>query len=448
MSNFSKCDISSVNKTTPSPPSCKLSDPSQLYVDASARQPVFEDGNTILRYTSNCCCVAFWYGTSADNDDIMSTRQQTFGCLVCFYGLAILYLLFELRGTYKSKRHKSLGEFIKSRQLFMSFVSIFSMIAGIVACWLHYSTWTCMGGEGEGCVNGPSKTTHERLAAWHPMDSISNIGFIASKILVLQKCLRIVQMGLDKSPEAPSDRLLSVVVGLLCGSFVGCIGCAFVAYHSAQTRAGGIGQLRENPNSSATLSPFPFAIAAHFSSTAVMFALATLSSLLYVWHTTFHLSRYLKSLQKDTKVRRLSEDEEPTDTAALSAFDRIKNFAMTSPIQKTVKTLSGNLRRLQLSVALIALSFLCKALLYVTLAVGYSAGDPPYNSTITYPSYIDRHLCFPSYSNELRIVARTVWGSPLVVPLFTLFCDPFLTMYAAISFPTHHHPHRLNLSTN
>jgi len=102
-----------------------------------------------------------------------------------------------------------------------------------------------------------------------------------------------------------------------------------------------------------------------------MFALATLSSLLYVWHTTFHLSRYLKSLQKDTKERRLSEDEEPTDTAALSAFGRIKNFAMTSPIQKTVKTLSGNLRRLQLSVALIALSFLCKALLYVTLAVGY-----------------------------------------------------------------------------
>ena len=113
-----------------------------------------------------------------------------------------------------------------------------------------------------------------------------------------------------------------------------------------------------------------------------------------------------------------------------------------------MKTLSGNLRRLQLSVALIALSFLCKALLYVTLTVGYSAGDPPYNSTITYPSYIDRHLCFPSYSNELRIVARTVWSSPLVIPLFTLFCDPFLTMYAALSFPTHHHPHRLNQSTN
>jgi hypothetical protein len=47
-----------------------------------------------------------------------------------------------------------------------------------------------------------------------------------------------------------------------------------------------------------SLETFPFAISSHFSSAAVMFALATLSSLLYVWHTTFHLSRYLKSLQE------------------------------------------------------------------------------------------------------------------------------------------------------
>jgi hypothetical protein len=182
-----------------------------------------------------------------------------------------------------------------------------------------------------------------------------------------------------------------------------------------------------------------------------MFALATLSSLLYVWHTTFHLSRYMKSLQKDTKERRLSEDEEPTDTTALSAFARIKNFASKmSPIQQTVKTLRGNLRRLQLSVALIALSFLFKVFLYVTLAVGYISRDPtpPHNTTMTNPPYIDRFLCFPSYSNELRIVSRTVAGSPLVIPLFTLFCDVFSTMYTALSFPTHHHPHRLNQSTN
>ena len=280
------------------------------------------------------------------------------------------------------------------------------------------------------------------------MDAVSNIGFIASKILVLQKCLRIVQMGLDKSPEAPSDRLLSVVVGLLCVSFLGCFAFAIAARVTEYEQSTVIGQLIGNPNSSVTLR-FPIALSGYFSSAAVMFALATLSSLLYVWHTTFHLSRYLKSLQKDTKERRLSEDEEPTDTAALSAFARIKNFASKmSPIQQTVKTLRGNLRRLQLSVALIALSFLCKAFLYVTLAVGYISRDPPYSSTITNPLYIDRHLCFPSYSNELRIVSRTVLASPLVVPLFTLFCDVFLTMYAAHSFPTHHHPNRLNQCTN
>ncbi len=306
----------------------------------------------------------------------------------------------------------------------------------------------CMGGEGEGCVNGPSKKAYIFFTSWYPLDSISNISFIASKILVLQKCLRIVQMGLGKSPEAPNDRLLSVAVGLLCCSVPVCFVCAILARNVAQAQGEMIDQLRENSQLTPKPTNFPQSNAAFFSSTAVMFALATLSSLLYVWHTTFHLSRYLKSLQKDTKERRLSEDEEPTDAAALSAFGRIKHFAMMSPIQKTVKTLSGNLRRLQLSVALIALTFLCKALLYATLAVGYISSDPPYNSTITDPPYTDRHLCFPSYSNELRIVARTIWASPLVVPLFTLFCDPFLTMYAALSIPNHHRPHRLNQSTN
>ena len=282
------------------------------------------------------------------------------------------------------------------------------------------------------------------------MDSVSNIGFIASKILVLQKCLRIVQMGLDKSPEAPSDRLLSVVVGLLCGSVPVCLVVAIVAQDIEMKQSRVIDQLRENSQSTPKPADFPIALSAFFSSTAVMFALATLSSLLYVWHTTFHLSRYLKSLQKDTKERRLSEDEEPTDTAALSAFGRIKNFAMTSPIQKTVKTLSGNLRRLQLSVALIALSFLCKALLYVTLAFlfGLPINTPVLPTNSTSPFILDRDWCFLPFSTEFRIAGRTVWGSPLVIPLFTLFCDIFLTMYAALSFPTHHHPHRLNLSTN
>ena len=206
---------------------------------------------------------------------------------------------------------------------------------------------------------------------WYPFDSISNIGFIATKILVLQKCLRIVQKGLDKSPEAPSDRLLSVVVGLLCVSFLACFVLAILASNTLQAQSDMISQLRQNSQLTPKPANFPQSNSAFFSSIAVMYALATLSSLLYVWHTTFHLSRYLKSLQKDTKDRQLSENDEPTDTAALSALGRIKNFAIASPIHKTVKTLSGNLRRLQLSVALVALSFFCKAFLYITLAVGY-----------------------------------------------------------------------------
>ena len=276
-----------------------------------------------------------------------------------------------------------------------------------------------------------------RMARWYPIDCISNIGFIASKILVLQKCLRIVRTGLDKCPGAPSDRLLSVVVVLLCVSVSVCFALSFLAFTDVQEQSNLVDEYRKNSQSNKTI-PTLKGITSYWSSATVMFVLATLSSLLYIRHTTFHLYRYLNTLtlKEDTTERRLSDDDEQNDTAELSAFGRIKRFAMNLPIQKTVKTLSGNLRRLQLSVALIALSLLLKAVLYSVLAAGYNS-DPDVlpSSNSDEPSYVDRHLCVFEYSTDQRIRGRTIFGSPLVFPLFTLCCDPLLTMYAPLPSP-------------
>jgi hypothetical protein len=99
---------------------------------------------------------------------------------------------------------------------------------------------------------------------------------------------------------------------------------------------------------------------------------------------------------------------------------------MRSPVQKTVKNLNSNLRRLQLSVALIALSFIFRALLYVLLAfyfVSTSITSVPTGSVT-----VEDVFCVSPYST-----GRAMFGSPLVIPLVTLFCDPLMMMYAALS---------------
>jgi hypothetical protein len=89
---------------------------------------------------------------------------------------------------------------------------------------------------------------------------------------------------------------------------------------------------------------------------------------------------------------------------------------MMSAIQKTVKALSGNLRRLQLSVALIALSFLCKAFLYVTLAFlfGLPIKTPVLPTDSTAPFVLDCDWCFFRISRANFALLAELFGGRLL----------------------------------
>jgi hypothetical protein len=356
----------------------------------------------------------------------VTARNATFICLVCFYGLAILYSLYDLRGTYDTK-NKSKVRFLKSRKFAASLVSFFSLTAGIICVWMHYSAFMCLGGR-NGCTEGgPTEWAIYQLSMWYPLDSLANIGFIASKIMVLRKCLRNVQFGLSKSPDAPNDRMLSFVIAVLCALGLSSFAYSCAVYVNVSKLSEIIGKLQTNETSTEENTLNYATVTGYFGCAAATFVVATLSSLLYIWHTTFHLNRYLRTLQVDVASKlRGSNQTDNTDAVRSSTFSRIKRFAMRSPVQKTVKNLNSNLRRLQLSVALIALSFIFRALLYVLLAfyfVSTSITSAPTGSVT-----VEDVFCVSPYST-----GRAMFGSPLVIPLVTLFCDPLMMMYAALS---------------
>jgi ABC-type multidrug transport system fused ATPase/permease subunit len=399
-------DCSNVATADPSgAPSCTFSDPIELF-----------------NSNSTCCCEAFYYHS---NDEIVTARNATFICLVCFYGLAILYSLYDLRGTYDTK-NKSKVRFLKSRKFAASLVSFFSLTAGIICVWMHYSAFMCLGGR-NGCTEGgPTEWAIYQLSMWYPLDSLANIGFIASKIMVLRKCLRNVQFGLSKSSDAPNDRMLSFVIAVLCALGLSSFAYSCAVYVNVSKLSEIIGKLQTNETSTEENTLNYATVTGYFGCAVATFVVATLSSLLYIWHTTFHLNRYLRTLQVDPRKLQLFHETESIDSAGNSVFSRIKRFAMKSPVQKTVKNLNGNLRRLQLSVALIALSFIFRALLYVLLAFWFVSTSTISVSKVSVT--IKYAFCVAPYST-----GRAIFGSPLVIPLVTLFCDPLMMMYAAHS---------------
>jgi hypothetical protein len=260
------------------------------------------------------------------------------------------------------------------------------------------------------------------MAAYVGLDPFSNVGFISSKIMLLQNCLHTVQLGLDKTPEAPSIRTLSVVVSFLGLS---ALGWTIVGlYSSVNLRP----ESSENQNSENLFYVFVMA------ATTLIFA--TFSSFLYIWHITFHLRRYLKTVGQEDQANQDDENYgHPEAESELSAFGRIKKFAKNSLMNKFVKNLSGKLRRLQMSVAFISLSFLIKAVLYLFFSVkfhGSKIKKPPQVPDCSCPdsgiSYYTLRLCDETvYSAEL-IFGRMLLGSPFLIPLITLFCDPMLIL--------------------
>jgi hypothetical protein len=274
------------------------------------------------------------------------------------------------------------------------------------------------------------------------MDSFSNIGFIASKLMVLQSSLRTVQLGQDKGADAPSVRLLSLVVGFCTVSAIIWVVVALVCADKFNSVAKLLKQndqaikdgklLQPNQETIETGDFFNFFFGL-FIIAATSLTFASLSTFLYIKHIGFHLKRYLISLEKNRSIT--ADDENSNFRGRLSKFN---------PFTKFAKSISGNLRRLQLSVALIALSFVFKVTVYILLAFGF--GDNKYDSgtscpedpSITYsslsslPSQIANStlffLCDGRYVSKSLIRARSLLGSPLVIPILVLMTDPFMIM--------------------
>ena len=140
--------------------------------------------------------------------------------------------------------------------------------------------------------------------------------------------------------------------------------------------------------------------------------LANLCAFLYLVHTRHHLNNYLASIQLRTR--------ESVDAEDVSMTPRIVR----------------NMRRLRLAVYLIASSFIVKAVVYTVLAVGhssaYTAADATCPSAHSLASnateYRLRYLCDGDYNQWGATLARGMLGSPLLLPLVALFCDPLLMM--------------------
>lgn len=100
--------------------------------------------------------------------------------------------------------------------------------------------------------------------------------------------------------------------------------------------------------------------------------------------------------------------------------------------------MTKSLRRLQVSVVFISMSFFTRATIYILLAVGFM-GEPLSESPclkpdIRSPYFMSHYLCDTNYASRRLIRVRSFLGSPLVIPLFTLVSDP-LVMMCAVSPP-------------
>ena len=249
---------------------------------------------------------------------------------------------------------------------------------------------------------------------------------------MLQNSLRTVQLGQDKSADAPSVRLLSLVVGFCAVSaiiwVVVAIFCADKFNNVAQL-------LKQNDQAITESGDFFNYFFGLFIIAATSLTFASLSTFLYIKHIGFHLKRYLVSLEKNNKIT--ADDENSNFRGRLSKFN---------PFTKFAKSISGNLRRLQLSVALIALSFVFKVTVYILLAFGF--GDTNYNNGTSCPEdpsspYVslsspnlpqqianstNYFLCDGRFVSKSLIRARSLLGSPLVIPILVLMTDPFMIM--------------------
>jgi len=389
---------------------------------------------------SNCCCTSYFYAADTVTS---SKRSETLTAGLIFYGLALLYLIYSFWNSQLMTRKATYADFFKSRRFWLYLVTLFSLLSGTASAFMHYFAFKCFGGDPAtaSCPGGPKYQAYIYLSAFIVMDAFSNVGFIVSKLTVLSTSLLTVQLGLDKSPDAPSVHILTFIVRLSAASDLCWIVAAIV----------GAGQLNRVAAEFQKVESAALAAAEYdnlidlflkifhvlFIIAAMSLIIATLSTFLYIRHIAFHLKRYLVSLEKSNAFT--ADDENVSAHRPVSG-----HLSKLNPFTKFSKSVSGNLRRLQLSVALIAISFLFKVTVYILLAIGFGSNDSnvvtcpyPEGSSVTFVDLstsanvvnsTNFFLCDGRYVPKYLIQARSLLGSPIVIPILVLMTDPFMIM--------------------
>jgi hypothetical protein len=382
-------------------------------------------------FRNNCCCTSYYYVAT---DNTYNIRKATLVTLVFFYCVAVLALCYNFYHSVRAQKAKSTADFLKSRKFLLFLVTMIAMIIGICSAVYHAMTFDCFGGkEPEHCPGGTSARGIFLYYRFFSTDTIANFSFIVSKIMILQNCLRTARLGHIPSAaiEGPSVRILFAAIFLLCASCISWLVITFVHQSSGDAY---VTELQSNK--APTLDEFRHRLQlryAIFSSGACSFVIATLSAFLYIRHTEFHLKLYLQPLEACSPTT----DDKSKRHTQLNAHT-IKH-AVAGNMNKVI---SGNFRRLKVATALIACSFLIKTVLYVMLAVGIGSGiqesAPAGCAGIDYSAFQHFNVlnfCDENYSQRGFITARTIFGSPLVFPLISMFADPLMMMCVATVSP-------------
>jgi hypothetical protein len=312
-------------------------------------------------------------------------------------------------------------------------------------------SFNCFGGkESEYCPGGTSARAILLYYRFFSTDAIANFSFIVSKTMILQNCLRTARIGhiFSAANEGPSVRILFAAIFLLCASCISWLVITFVHQSSGDAY---VTELQSNKAS--TLEEFRLRLQlryAIFSSGACSFVIATLSAFLFIRHTEFHLKLYLQPLDACSPT---TDDKRHTQRDAHT----IQRVSVAGNMSKVI---SGNFRRLQVATALIACSFLIKTVLYVMLAVGIGSeiqeSAPEGCAALDYSAFQHFNVlnfCDENYSRKSFITARTMFGSPLVFPLISLFADPLMIMCVVTVSPflisfLNHNPTNTNAASN
>jgi hypothetical protein len=376
-------------------------------------------------FGNNCCCTTYWFVSDKKTIEI---RNIMLISLLVAYGVAVLVLCYRIWDSYRvslrATRVQSISDFLTSRKFVLNLASIAAMIFGICSVTFHTFAFNCFGGVAYGTApdqtafvrdsddcraGGPNPEATALLYAFLPFDALANIALITSKIIVLQKCLHIVRIGSSKVSAGPSVPILTASVWLTAASFI----CWFVTVvvSSLLSRDPKLGKKTEILNLSLV-----------FFFGALSFVVAMFCAFIHNYHTNFHLKLYLASLKaRDSQFNHDDEQDAEDVKSKKSKFNQMHRF---------MKSLSGNLRRLQIAVVLILCSFVVKATLYLTLTINFSFASSLQSAPCqAEASYVNiTSFCDRNYQPQNVISASTILGSPLVFPLISLFSDPLLMM--------------------